>query len=130
MGFGTRVQLPNGSWENVIESHQLPQLMAIFSAGFLAVACIFILLFTHALRKRADLDLSALEIYDTKVSIGAAAINAFTALISLAIAFFGSVGTSGFAGLIYPILLGPGFSIYYTIVGRNRRRFLTAAQAA
>src|SRR5215475_9318067 len=31
MGFGTRVQLPSGAWENVIESHQLPQLMAIFS---------------------------------------------------------------------------------------------------
>jgi hypothetical protein len=130
MGFGSRVQLPNGSWENVIEAHQLPQLMSIFSGGFLAVACIFILLFTHALRKHAELDLNALEVYDTKVSIGAAAINAFTALISLAIAFFGSVGTSGFAGLIYPILLGPGFSIYYTIVGRKRRRFLTAAQAA
>jgi uncharacterized membrane protein len=129
MGFGTRVQLPNGTWENVIEAHQLPQLMAVFSAGFLAVACIFILLFTHALRKRAQLDLNPLEVYATKVSIGAAAINAFTALISLAIAFFAPTGWSGFSGLIYPILLGPGFSIYYTIVGR-KRRFLTRAQAA
>lgn len=130
MGFGTRVQLPNGAWENVIGPHQLPELMAIFSGGFLAVACIFILLFTHALRRRAALELNALEVYDTKVSIGAAAINAFTALVSLMIAFFGSVGTSGLAGLIYPILLGPGFTIYYTIVGRKRSRLLAASAVA
>jgi hypothetical protein len=128
MGFGTRVHLPNGAWENVIEARQLPQLMAIFSGGFLAVACVFMLLYTHALRKRAELDLSAIEVFDTEVSIGAAGINAFTALVSLGIAFLAPIDLTGLSGMIYPMLLGPGFFTYYTIAGRKRRRF-TAAQA-
>ena len=131
MGFGTRVQLPNGAWEKVIEPHQLAQLMAVFSGGFLAVACVFMVLFTHALRKRTELDLSALEVFDTKISIGAAGINAFTALVSLLIAFLAPVQWGGLSGMIYPVLLGPGFSIYYTIMGVKRRKLLTtAAQAA
>lgn len=131
MGFGTRVQLPNGAWEHMIEPNQLPQLMAVFSGGFLAVACVFMLLFAHALRKRTELDLSALEVFDTKISIGAAGINAFTALVSLLIAFLAPVKWGGLSGMIYPVLLGPGFSIYYTIMGGKRRKLLTtAAQAA
>ena len=81
----------------MIEPHQLPQLMAIFSAGYLALACILMLLFGHALRKRAQLDLDAREIFLTQVSIGAAAIQAFTASV-------------------------PGFTIYYSIMGAKKRR--------
>src|SRR5215471_978624 len=33
LGFGTRVKLPGGGWENMIEMDQLPHLMAIFSGG-------------------------------------------------------------------------------------------------
>src|SRR6185312_9561078 len=51
-GGSPRVRLGTGAVENMIEPHQLPQLMAIFSGGYLAVACIFILLFGRALRQR------------------------------------------------------------------------------
>jgi len=122
MGFGTRVQLPNGAWENMIELHQLPKLMAIFSGGFLAVACIFILLFCHALRQREALELNALEVFATKVSIGAAVFNGFVALVSLMIARFAPVQLAGLAGLSYPVLLGPGFTIYYMMMGRRKSR--------
>ena len=122
LGFGTRVQLPNGAWENMIEMRQLPQLMAIFSGGFLAVSCIFILLFWHALRKREGLDLNTLEVFATKVSIGAATLNGCVALVSLIIAWLAPVRLAGLAGLIYPALLSPGLTIYYTIVERRKKR--------
>jgi uncharacterized membrane protein len=122
MGLGTRVRLPNGVWENVIELRQLPQLMAIFSGGYLAVSCIFILLFAHALRRRDALELDAFEVFATKVSIGASGINAFTAVVSLLIAFLAPLRFASFSGLIYPILLGPGFSIYYATMGRKKSR--------
>ena len=121
-GFGTRVQLPNGHWENAIEVHQLPQLMAIFSGGYLAVSCIFVLLFCHALRKRAQLELDAQEVFATKVSIGASSINATVALISVGIAVVAPARLAGLAGLIYPALLTPGFTVYHAIMGRKKER--------
>lgn len=108
--------------EHMIEGNQFPQLMAIFSGGYLAVSCIFILLFWHALRKRELLELNVLEIFATRVSIGASALNGSVALISVCIALFGPVQYAGLSGMIYPLLLGPGFSIYYSVMGRKKRR--------
>jgi uncharacterized membrane protein len=110
--------------ERMIEPDQLPQLMAIFSGGYLAVALIFILLFRHALRKRDLLELNETEAFATRISIGASMINAAAALISVCIALFGPVNLAGLSGLIYPVLLGPGFSIYYTVMGRRKRRLI------
>ena len=98
----------------------MPVLMKVFSGGFLAVACVFLLLYSHALRKREALELNALEVFDTKISIGAAAINAFTAVLSLAIAWLMPIRWVGFSGIIY-VMLGPGFTIYFSLMGRKRR---------
>jgi hypothetical protein len=123
-GGGGKVHLPGGVVENMIEPHQMSQLMAIFSGGYLAVACIFMLLFGHALRMRHRLELNAGEIFATKVSIGAAAIQAFAATVSLALVFVGGPAGAGMAGMIYPILLGPGFTIYYWRMGNRKRRLI------
>src|SRR3954463_9637897 len=45
-GHTPDVHFASGAVEKMIEAHQLPQLMAIFSGGYLAVACTFMLLFT------------------------------------------------------------------------------------
>ena len=119
-------QMTGVSVEPMIELHQVSALMEIFSAGFLAVSIIFLLLFSRALRKRTELDLNALEILETRASIGVNLINAGTALVSLAIAFFGGPNHGGWAGMIYPILLCPGFTIFYTIIGRQKRKLAQA----
>jgi hypothetical protein len=80
------------------------------------------LLYGQALHKRDALELNSLEVFDTKVSIGAAAINAFTAIASLAIVWIVPSHSSGFSGLIYPILLSPSFTIYYWAMSSKRRR--------
>lgn len=117
LGFASGVHI-NGA--------QLPVLMEVYSGGYLAVACIFLLLYGHALRKREALELNALEVFDTKTSIGAAAINAFIAIVSLAIAWLTPIRLVGLSGLVY-ILLGPGFPIYYSLMSRKRRRMQKAA---
>lgn len=114
----TTVHLPGGVVENIMEPEQLPHLMSIFSGGYLAVACVFILLYYRALRRRDELELNALEVFETRASIGGAMINAGVAAVSLAIAF---AGNGGMAGVIYPILISPGFTIYYSVVGRRKR---------
>ena len=70
-GGSVHVRLAGGAVENMLEPHQLPQLMAIFSGGYLAVAVLFMLLYGHALRRRAELELDARELFATRVSIGA-----------------------------------------------------------
>jgi uncharacterized membrane protein len=124
MSHGQEVQahLANGLVERMIEPNQMSQLMAIFSGGYLAVSCIFLLLFRHALRKRKELELTTREVHLTKVSIGAAVIQGFAASVSLGIALIGAERQGGLAGLIYPILLGPGFTIYYSVMARKERR--------
>jgi uncharacterized membrane protein len=121
-GQPPQVHLANGTVEMMIEPHQLSQLMAIFSGGYLAVSCIFLLLFRHALRKRDQLDLDTREIHLTKVSIGAIALQGVTAAISLGMVLLGGAGFGGWAGIIYPIVLGPGFTIYYSIMAAKERR--------
>jgi hypothetical protein len=125
-GHAVQVHLPDGSMERMIEPGQVAQLMGIFSGGYLAVSCIFLLLFLHALRKRDQLELNARELHLTRVSIGAVMIQAFAASVSLAMVLFGGERYGGPAGLIYPILLGPGFTIYYTVMARKERRLAAA----
>ena len=129
MGNGKipQIRLPDGTFERMIEPHQLGQLMAIFSGGYLAVSCIFFLLFVHALRKSQQLELNPREIHMTKVSIGAILIQAVTAAVSLLILLVGRQHSGDLAGLIYPILLGPGFTIYYSIMGAKQRRIPESA---
>jgi Endosomal/lysosomal potassium channel TMEM175 len=113
-----------GAVGNMIEPHQIPQLMIVYSSGYLAVACIFMLLFGHALHRRQELELNAHEVLATKVSIGAAMLQGTTAALSLGIAVFGGKAMGSMSGLIYPIMLGPGFTIYYSIMGRKKRVLL------
>lgn len=122
MGVSTQVHLPGGGVENALELDQLPALMATYSAGYLAVACVFLLLFYRALRKRESLELNALEVFETRVSIGAMMINATVALISLLLALFGGPKLASLSGTIYPFAMGPGFTIYYSVMGRRKRR--------
>jgi hypothetical protein len=121
MGGPQTVRLAGGVVERIIEPEQMPLLMAIFSGGYLAVACLFMLLFGHALRRRETLELDAMEVLATKISIGAAALQACVAGVSLALVAFGGEHLAGASGLVYPVLLGPGFTVYYSLASRKKR---------
>ncbi len=58
-GSSQEVRLPTTEpCTAVIEQFQVPTLMIIYSAGYLAIAVVFVLLFLHAYRQRAHLMLS------------------------------------------------------------------------
>jgi uncharacterized membrane protein len=52
-----------------IREEQVPQLFAVYGAGFLIIYSIFFLLYRHVLRRRAHLQLSPLEVYDSKTKL-------------------------------------------------------------
>jgi hypothetical protein len=85
----------------MIETPQeMATLMVIFGVGYLAVFGVFVLLYSHAYRKRDELQLDKLEVFDTCSSIRECALNCAIALTSIGFALFGG-RLSVLAGPIY-----------------------------
>ncbi|MDX6611458.1 MAG: hypothetical protein QOD75_644 [Blastocatellia bacterium] len=116
------VRLANGTVTGMLESaDQMGKLMLIFSAGYLAVFVVFVLLYRHAYRKRAELELNDLEIFDTRNSIQESGLHCIVALISIAMVVIGGAKFSGAAGMVY-MLTGVIMGVHGTISGKRRRR--------
>lgn len=100
---------------------EAPTLMTIYSLGFLSVFLIFFLLHLHAYRKRAVLELDALEIFTTRNELSGLTIYMGVALLSITIALAGGARGAGWAGWCYA-LLGPAMTIHGALAGKRRRK--------
>lgn len=109
------IRLANGNVEAMIENYdQMSSLMVIFGVGYLAVFVLFVLLYLHAYRKRFDLHLDQLEIFDTISSIRENSLNCAIAIVSITLALFGG----RFAFLSGPVYMLT--AVILTINGRLR----------
>lgn len=106
--------------KNMIPFSKLPLLMVFYSMSFLSIFVIFILMYMHALKKKADLALSDVEIAVSRYVIGHYLGISVVAIISISIATTGYVtgwALSGmFAGIVY-FLIGP---VVYFIAKRHK----------
>lgn len=125
-GGHNEVRLANGNVEAMIEGDQMGQLMLIFGIGYFAVFAVFVLLYFHAYRKRGELQLNRLELFDTRTSIQENALNCVVALISIALVVFGGTRYAALAGLTY-MLTGVVLGIHGTIMGTRRGRMVKQA---
>ncbi len=123
LGGHTVVTLPNGTVEAVIESDQLGTLMLIFGVGYFAVFGVFVLLYLHAYRKRHELGLNVLEVFDTRTDIQENALNCLVAVLSITLVLIGGVRFSGLAGMTY-MLTGVLLAVHGTIMGRRRGKMV------
>jgi hypothetical protein len=114
------VRLPNGNAELMVEPGQMPTLMIIFGVGYVACFGVFVVLYLHAYRKRAELDLNVLEQFDTRSSIRESALNCGIGLVSICVAAFGGA-YAGLAGPLY-MVMGPVLAVNGAIMGRRRGR--------
>jgi uncharacterized membrane protein len=96
--------------------------MVLYSAGYLGVAIVFILLHANAWRRRAMLELDATEELLTRATMIAHAINGGVAAVSIAVALAGHPSLAGFMYFI----LGP----IHGVNGVWTRRRLAALAAA
>jgi hypothetical protein len=116
------LKLVDGSTVQMIENNdQMGKLMLIFGAGYVAVFGVFVLLYWHAYRQRAALELSELESFDTRVDVQECALNVAVGVLSMSLAAFGGSHLGMFAGFSYmlcPIVL----TIHGTLMGKRRRR--------
>ena len=108
----------------VTEESAVP-LMAIYGAGFLAVSLVFAWLYAHAWKKRAELELDAVETHMTVEEMQGHLLDAGVATLSIAIAL---AGRPGLAGWSY-FLVGPARAAHGMWM-RKRRAELPRATAA
>jgi uncharacterized membrane protein len=127
LGMPMRVRLPDGTFTAPILGEQMPLLMVIYGAGFAALSLAFTLMYWNAYRKRNELQLNAIECYDTVSVIGQTLIDVAAGVGSILVAVIGGPRYSAFAGLFYPAALLPGHTVYGMMRGRGRRRLETSA---
>jgi hypothetical protein len=121
-GGHAEVRLPNGTIEAMVENaDQVAKLMIIFGAGYIAVFGVFALLYWHAYRKRAQLDLNELEVFDTRTDIRESLLNVGIAVVSVSLAVVGGGRFAGLSGMIY-MLTPVVMTVHGTLNGRRRKK--------
>jgi hypothetical protein len=88
----------------MIEPGQVPRLMVIYGAGFVAVQFVFVLLYLRAYVLRATLRLDANEVSITREEIQGFLLMMGVGLASIAIADLGGQDASAWAGWVYVLL--------------------------
>jgi uncharacterized membrane protein len=114
------VRLPNGNIEAMVERGELATLMIIFGVGYVAIFAVFILLYWHAQRKRVELELNEIEIFDTRNTIQECGLNCVIGLLSISFAAFGG-NYSVLAGPVY-MLTPVVMTVHGIMMGRQRDR--------
>jgi Endosomal/lysosomal potassium channel TMEM175 len=121
-GGGAEMRLPNGAVEHMIDNaDQMSKLMLIFGAGYVAVFGVFVLLYWHAYRQRAMLDLNELEVFDTREDIQESSLCVGIGTISMGVAALGGGRLASLAGWTYmlcPLVL----TVHGAIMGKRRRK--------
>jgi uncharacterized membrane protein len=129
MGGHNEVHLPNGNVVAMIEGDQMGTLMLIFGLGYFAVFAVFVLLYSHAYRKREQLELNRLEVFDTRNSIQESALNCLVALLSISLVLLGGIKYASLAGLTY-MLTGVVLGMHGTLMGMRRGKMVKQLEGA
>ena len=109
-----------------IQQSQVPLLMYIYSAGYIIIYILFFFMYLHAWRKNEELELTAIELYDTRTRMWAQLILILVGVLSVCTTSVLPPEKAGSAGFVY-FLIGPAFSIYHSIRGRKRRKLQEGA---
>lgn len=118
----------NQTATEMIPWHKMPQLMITYDLGFLAIFIVFILMYRHALSKKNDLDLSAIEIHTSRYIMAHYIGVACVSVLSLCIALSGYIANWAFAGMFAGIvyfLIGP-VSYFIGVHGEKKLKALTS----
>jgi len=127
-GASLQVHMPNGTTEWMIEKDQVSTLMIIYALGFIAVSVIFVVLYNHAHRRRAELELNEMEVVDTKASLQSHVINIGVGVLSILIVIIGGPQSAAWAGMTY-WLIGPLQAINGVIMAKRKKQFEKREQA-
>jgi uncharacterized membrane protein len=105
----------------MIEPSQIPLLMVIYGAGFVAIQLAFVLMYLRAYSLRAALELDARETSVTREEIQGYLLNVSVGLVSMAVAILGGEEAVSWAGYVY-LLVVPLQTINGRVMGSRRRK--------
>jgi uncharacterized membrane protein len=121
-GHHAEVRLPSGLMGRMVESDaQVATMMIIFGVGYIAVFGVFVLLYWHAYRRRAHLELNELEVFDTRTDIRESLLNVGIAAISITIAVLGGGRRAGLSGMTY-MLTPVVMTVHGKLNGKRRKK--------
>jgi hypothetical protein len=109
-----------------IQDHQVPLLMLVYGAGFIAVQVVFILLYLRAYRLADALELTPYERLATRSEVQGFAINVGIGLVSIAIVEVGGPDAALWSGMTY-MLIAPLQMLNGRVMGGRIRQASTAS---
>jgi len=107
---------------------QLAKASAIYGSGFFVLMTMFALLYAHAYRKRKELELTPLEVFDVKAFAGHHMVSACAGLLAVLVAVAAPLRFAPLSPMCFG-LMGPAHWWFGAIMGERRRaleRRLTA----
>lgn len=107
---------------------EIARIFAIYGAGFICLFSMFALLYLHAYRKRTELNLTPLEVFDARAALGAHLVSASVGLVAVLVAM-APTRMAVLSGFTY-FLMGPAHWTFGVVSGRRRRALETAGAAA
>jgi hypothetical protein len=99
---------------------QLSNASAIYGLGFFALMMMFVLLYWHAYRKRDELGLTPLEIFDVRMYAGHHLVSASVGIIALLVAVAAPLSVAFISPMCFA-LMGPGHWWFGKISDRRRK---------
>jgi uncharacterized membrane protein len=124
-GESLLVAVQGGVLEPMIRQEQTATLMLYYGAGYVAVFGIFLLLYVHVYRRRGELELAALEAFDTRAGVRENAVNVVIGLLSVTVILLTGRRGAALAGWT-DTLIAPAMALHGGISGRFRKRHLSA----
>ena len=107
---------------------EVDQLMLIYGIGFFVIYSIFLLMHMHALAKKDELRLNAIEMYNTRTAmygnLTMMSIGALSTLFAL-LGIFTDLQLSSYSGLSYA-LIGIALSVLYRLRAKKRNKIFTS----
>jgi uncharacterized membrane protein len=104
-----------------ITRDELPPLMVIYGVGYVVIYILFLLMYRHALSRRHFLELTALEVFDTRSRIYAYMIYIIIGLVAIGLALIVPRDWADLTGFFY-FMVVPAFSVYFRRRHRMRQR--------
>jgi len=111
-----------------IEPGQVPLLMLVYGAGFIAVQLVFILLYLHAYRLADSLELDDHERLTTRSELQGFGLNILIGLASIAIVTVGGPDAAFWSGMAYMLIMPLQIVNGRIMGGRIRHTSATSAQ--
>jgi uncharacterized membrane protein len=118
--FGDMIYGPAGNKFSIREE-QMPQLFVVYGLGFLVIYSVFFLLYAHALRRRGHLQLSPLEVYDTRTQLYAQLMMAMIGVGAVVLALVLPLNDQEWSGMWY-FVIPPAFWVLHARRGAIRKR--------